>query len=118
MLAHCLGDLAHPLRDAHKIFVGDVLAIHANTLFEVDQVGAGEQTDLEARLLQDLRKVGTSGALAVGTGNMHETQGLMRVAQAMQKLLDAAEPQAHVVPARLVDVGDGVECVIHDCIHG
>ena len=112
MVFHLIGNLANLERGPEQVVFGDVLPIHFDAVGELDDIGAGEQARAMPRMPQDAFQEGTGGTLAVGPRNMHESQTVLGVAQTIQKLADPFEPQAARVPARLVDVGDGIEAPI------
>ena len=112
MVFHPLGSITHLEGGPEQVAFGDVLPIHLDAVGELDDIGAGEQARAIPRMPQDAFQEGTGGTLAVGPRNMHESQPVLGVAQTVQKLADAFEPQAARVPARLVDIGDGIEAPI------
>ena len=106
---HLLGMLPHLQRDARKVGHADVLAVHADALFEALDERAGEPAHAVASGLQHVGDIGARAALPVRARNMHDAQTVLGVAQARKQLADAIEAQTRRLPTGSVDIGDRIE---------
>ena len=95
--------------DARKVGHADVLAVHADTLFEAFDERAGEPAHAVACGLQHIGDIGTRAAFPVRARNMHDVQAVLGVAQAPKQLADAIKAQTRRLPTGSVDISDGIE---------
>ena len=81
------GVLAHEQRRAHKVALRDIAPIDADALFESNDIGTREQSRAIPSGLQDARKIGAGGALAVRPRYVDEPTAVL-TQQETEKLFD------------------------------
>ena len=106
---HLLGMLTYLQGDARKVGHTDVLAVHADALFEALDERAGEPAHAVAGGLQHVGDIGARAAFPVRARNMHDAQAVLGVAQAPKQLADAIKAQTRRLPTGSVDISDGIE---------
>ena len=106
---HLLGMLTYLQGDARKVGHTDVLAVHADALFEALDERAGEPAHTVAGGLQHVGDIGARAAFPVRARNMHDVQAVLGVAQARKQLTDTIEAQTRRLPTGSVDISDRIE---------
>src|SRR5215469_1212341 len=76
----------HLLRQARYLIFPDELTVHSHALAKGVQVRLGIETGTNAARLQNGRDHDSGRALPLGSGDMGDTIGLMRIAQLRQQL--------------------------------
>ena len=106
------GRIAHGARDLIELPVGDVDAVHLDALVETQNERRGEKPRIVAGRLQDAGYEGAGGTFAVRAGDMHDRISVLRIAERGEQRARAVEPEVHVAPRSLLQIGLGVESVI------
>ena len=107
------GRIAHCQSDLCQLIYGNKLAIYLNALFERLDIRTGKHTCFIPCSLQDISRINARGAFAVGACDMDELQLILRAPQLLHKQLRTLQTQAHLLPARRVDVSYCIE-FFHD----